>query len=336
MRLPRSRWTIAGIGALVLVVVTTLLLVRATAAVPPVAAGLAANPVVAADGSRTPWYHLNVLRDHMQFSGNPAAGPPPNDAFAGILVDLDSRRILWQRNEHEQVAPASTIKLLTSMVVLQNFRPDHLVTATPEALFTASDETRMYIDPGERLSVEELLTGLLMVSANDAADVLAINTVGMERFVAAMNAQASALGLHETHATSPVGLDDPDMHSSAYDLAVLAALDYEHWPLFRSIVATQQATLPASSLHSAFELTNVNLLLTMYPPAVGIKTGYTGNAGDCLVGMAVRDGHRLISVLLGVPGLIFSTSRELLDWGFTQEGLPTQLPSSTPAPVPPR
>jgi D-alanyl-D-alanine carboxypeptidase (penicillin-binding protein 5/6) len=124
------------------------------------------------------------------------------------------------------------------------------------------------------------------------------------------------------------------MYSSAYDLALLATLDYEHWPLFRELVDTQQTVLPASADHGAFELTNVNLLLTMYPPAVGIKTGYTGYAGDCLVGMAVRDGHRLISVLLGMQAYPFAQSRTLLDWGFTQEGLPSQLPPPTPTPAP--
>src|SRR5262249_49877457 len=161
--------------------------------------------------------------------------------------------------------------------------------------------------------------GLLMVSANDAADVLAVDTVGLEKFVAAMNAQASALGLKDTHATSPVGLDDEDMHSSAYDLAVLAAIDYDRWPLFRTIVGMQPAQLRESALHGTFDLTNVNLLLPMSPAAVGVKTGYTGNAGDCLVGMAVRDGHRLISVLLNEPNQLYSESRALLDWGFTQE-----------------
>jgi D-alanyl-D-alanine carboxypeptidase (penicillin-binding protein 5/6) len=330
MRLSRSRWTIAGIGAVVVIVLTTMLLIRPSG--PPAAARVATHRVVAGDSRKAPWYGLHLLQDHLDFTGDPSAVPPPNTAVAGILVDLDTHRILWQRNPHEQLPPASTIKLLTSMVVLQNFSPNQLITATPDALFTAGDETKMHIDPGEKLTVQELMTGLLMVSANDAADVLAVKTVGMERFVGAMNAQAAALGLRDTHATSPVGLDDPDMHSSAYDLAVLAALDYKHWPLFRNIVATEHTVLPASDLHGLFDLTNVNELLTLYPAAVGIKTGYTGDAGDCLVGMAVRDGHRLLTVVLGVPTLVFTQTRQLLDWGFTQEGLPSQLPPSAHPP----
>lgn len=330
MRLPTSRWTFAGIGAIVLALLVGVVLVRDAGG--PAAAGSSHDPV-AADPTRAPWYGLRVLNARVTFKGTPAAQPPPNDAAAGILVDLDSHRILWQRNPHEQLPPASTIKLLTSMVVLENFNVNRPITATPGALFAAGDETTMHIDPGETLTVQELMTGLLMVSANDAANVLATETVGMEKFVGAMNAQAAAVGLHDTHATSPVGLDDPDMHSSAYDLAVLATLDYTHWPVFDTIVGTAHAVLPASGQHGEFDLTSVNQLLTMYPAAVGIKTGYTGNAGNCLVGMAVRDGHRLLSVLLDEPSYIFATSRALLDWGFTQEGLATQLPPPTPSPA---
>lgn len=330
MRLPRSRWTAAGIGAIVIVVLAVLL-VHGTA---PSAARASSHPVSATDATRTPWYGLTVLRDHVVFSGAPAATGPPITATAGILVDIDTGQILWQRNPHEELPPASTIKLLTSMVVLENFPPAKLITATPDALFAGGDETTMHIDPGEKLTVQELMTGMLMVSANDAANVLATKTVGMDKFVAAMNAQAAAVGLQDTHATSPVGLDDDSMYSSAYDLAVLATLDYTHWPLFRSIVDTQQTVLPASSLHGEFDMTNVDQLLQLYPAAVGIKTGYTGNAGNCLVGLAIRDGHRLLSVLMNEPDYIFATSRTLLDWGFTQEGLPTQYPTPTPKPTP--
>ena len=331
MRLPPSRWTIAGIGVIVLALALALLLVRPAGGT---TAASASHDPVAADATRPPWYGLRVLHGHVTFTGTPAAVPPANDAASGILVDLDTHRVLWARNEHQRLPPASTIKLLTSMVVLENFNLDLPITATPGGLFAAADETTMHIDPGETLTVQELMTGLLMVSANDAADVLATETVGMEKFVAAMNAQAAAAGLRDTHATSPVGLDDPNMYSSAYDLAVLATMDYEHWPVFDTIVGTEHAVLPASPAHGNFDLTNLNQLLTMYPAAVGVKTGYTGNAGNCLVGLAVRDGHRLLSVLMDEPTYIFATSRQLLDWGFTQEGLPSQLPPPTPTAVP--
>lgn len=328
------RWALAGAGITLAVIPAAVLLRGHGPASPHTVAAAAAAQVQVVDASRPSWFGLRVLGARVRFTPERAAPshPPAITAAAGILVDADTGRILWEVNDHTQLAPASTIKLLTALVVLENFDPDQLITVTPDALFQRWDESRMGLRPGNMLSVRELITGLLTVSANDAADVLAVDTVGLERFVGAMNAEAGALGLRDTHATSPVGLDDPSMHSSAYDLAVLASVDIDHFALFRSIVATQAAVLPATALHPAFYLDNVNLLLRMYPAAVGIKTGYTGNAGACEVGMAVRDGHRLIDVLLN-GDLVYSSSKRLLDWGFTQEGLPSQLPPS-PSPSP--
>ena len=334
MPLRISRWTLAGIGAVVALVPATLLLSHGGA--PRVDADASARrPGAALDAVHQPWYGLRLLLDQDGFSDSaPEKAPPfvPN-AAAGILVDIDTHQILWQSNAHRQLPPASLIKLLTAMVVLENYKPDALITVRPDALFQAGDESKMYLKAGQTLTVAELLTGLLTVSANDAADVFAQDTVGMEKFVGAMNAQAAALGLHDTHATSPVGLDDPATYSSASDLATMAAIDYKHWALFRQVVDTQYTVLPATATHPIFYLNNLNLLLSMYPAAVGIKTGYTGDAGNCLVAMAVRNGHSLISVLLNAP-YVYGQSRKLLDWGFVQEGLPTQLPTPSPSPSP--
>lgn len=291
--------------------------------------------VAARDVAHQPWYRMQLLHDEVSFQGPGATAStqPQVSASAGILVDLDTGAILWQQSAHARLPMASTIKVLTAMVALENFASDRLVTVTQDALFQAGDESKMFLKAGQVLTIQELLSGMLMVSANDAADVIAIDTVGMERFVGAMNAQAQALGLHDTHVTSPVGLDDPDMYSSAYDLAVMAAVDEQRFPSFGDLVRTPFLFLPATAGHPAFYLNNINLLLSMYPAAVGIKTGYTGNAGACEIGMAVRDGHRLLSVLLNGQ-LVYTESRRLLDWGFVQEGLPTTLPTPTPSPTP--
>jgi D-alanyl-D-alanine carboxypeptidase (penicillin-binding protein 5/6) len=115
------------------------------------------------------------------------------------------------------------------------------------------------------------------------------------------------------------------MRASAYDLAVIAATVSRRYSLFRSIVATKVASIPATSNHPVFWLDNVNGLFQKYAPAVGIKPGWTGDAGACEVGMAVRDGHRLISVLMHGT-LVYTASARLLDWGFSREGLPALLP----------
>lgn len=267
-----------------------------------------------------PWYGLKVISAEPGLYESEAHHPPPAiNAAGGILIDVDSGRILWEQNPHRSLPPASTTKIMTALVTLQNFEPQHLVTVTAEALHQEGDETLMGLIAGERLTVEELLTGALLVSGNDAATTLAVDTVGMDNFVTAMNAQAGALGLRDSHFVSPVGLDDPEQRSSAFDLAVLARTAIDRFPIFQRLVSTPEAVLPANQTHHQYSLSNLNELLRTYPGAVGIKPGWTGNAGSCLVGMAVRGGHRLISVVLNAPFPVTQT-RGLMDWGFAEEG----------------
>jgi D-alanyl-D-alanine carboxypeptidase (penicillin-binding protein 5/6) len=298
-------------------------------------AGGAPTVNVAVNLQRNAWFDMRILTGHVTFTpAAPAAPPLTIHAAAGILVDIDAGNILWQQNAHAMLPPASTTKILTALVALENFAPSQRVTVTAAALHQAWDESKMGLKAGETLTVQELLTGMLLVSGNDAATALAVDTVGSERFVAAMNAQAAALGLHDSHFTSPVGLPDAAHYTSAYDLAAISAAAVTHLPLFADIVAMRSADLAATPDHPEFRLFTVNLLLGMYPAAVGIKPGWTAASGNCEVGMAVRDGHRLISVLLNAP-YDYSQSRRLLDWGFVQEGLPSTLPPPTALPSPP-
>jgi serine-type D-Ala-D-Ala carboxypeptidase (penicillin-binding protein 5/6) len=283
--------------------------------------------------SNAPAPPLRTLQRRVEF-GDASASHPGGPAVAtdtGILVDLDTRSIVWERNPHLSHAPASTTKVVSTLVALANFAPDRQVTITADALHQAADETVMGIHAGETYSVADLLSGMLLISGNDAATALAVDTVGMDRFVAAMNAQMGALGLHDSHFTTPVGLDDPAQVSSAYDLAAAATVALEMYPQFRQLVSTIDMQLPATPSHPAFALHNLNRLLSLYPPTVGVKPGYTGNAGPCLVAEAVREGHHMMGVLLGAPHL-YSDMRSLLDWGFTQVGLRATV---TPAPAPP-
>ncbi|MGH7723237.1 MAG: D-alanyl-D-alanine carboxypeptidase family protein [Candidatus Dormibacteria bacterium] len=294
----------------------------------------AASTQTAANLPRPAWYGMQLVRGHVQFvSAAAPAHPPVIHALGGILVDIDSNTIVWQQNAHAQLPPASTTKILTALVALQNLNLSREVTITPSDVRLAWDESRMGLLAGQTLTVSELLTGMLMVSGNDAATAIAADTVGIERFVGAMNAEVDALGLHDSHFTSTVGLQDPDQYSSAYDLAAISAAAVRHFPVFREIVAMDSADLPATAGHADLTLHSINALLDTYPAAVGIKPGWTADAGYCEVGMAVRDGHRLISVLLNAP-YAFSQSRRLLDWGFVQEGLPSTLPAPSPAPSP--
>jgi D-alanyl-D-alanine carboxypeptidase len=282
--------------------------------------------------AQTPGLDMNVANAVVSF-WTPAtmpAGAPPIQGRAGVLVDVDTGEILWEKQQDLELAPASLTKVLTSLVALENFSPGQEVTVTADALGQSSADTLMGLKAGETLTVVQLLDGMLLPSGDDAASAIAVDTVGEARFVAAMNAQVVALGLADSHFSATAGLDDPALYSSAYDLAAIADYTYRQFPLFDQIVDTRTINLPATAEHPAFHLRNLDALLQAYPAAVGIKPGWTGNAGACLIGMAVRDGHHLLAVMLSAnyPARIES---RLFDWGFQLEGLPPLLPP-TPGP----
>lgn len=276
---------------------------------------------------------LRVLHAHYTFSDQAALhrGAPDLPARTGILVDPDSGAILWERHPHRAEPPASTTKILSTLVALENLDPSQRITVTADAVQQEADETRLGEQAGDVYTVTELVQAMLMISANDSATTIAADTVGLTRFVRAMNEQVSALGLHDSRFVTPVGLDDPDQRASAYDLAVIGLAAYDHSALVRQVVGTTDLDVPATGGHVAYHLRNLDRLLTIYPPALGIKPGFTGDAGYCLVALARRDGHRLLAVLMDDPHL-YSDTRSLLEWGFGQAGL---APLDTPTPSAP-
>jgi D-alanyl-D-alanine carboxypeptidase (penicillin-binding protein 5/6) len=300
----------------------------------PLTHAAAAGPRTSPPASQ-PWFDMNVASGQSNF-WVPAVmptGAPAMQTRSGILVDMDTGEILWEHNANVELAPASMTKVLTSLIALENFNPAMDVTITPSALGQSAADTRMGLKAGETMTVLELLDGMLLPSGDDSASAIAVDTVGEARFVAAMNAQVAALGLQDSHFTNTSGLDDPGLYTSAYDLAVIAAFTYDRYPLFDHLVDTTHIDLPASADHPAFNLRNLDALLKDYPAAVGIKPGWTGNAGACLIGMAVRGGDRLLAVLMNANYPARLEAR-LLDWGFTVEGLPPLLPPPTPSPKP--
>ena len=309
-----------------------------TSRLPIAPSGVAAATRPPAPDAQAQWFDMHVASADVSFwaPSTMPLGAPTFRGRAGILVDMDTGEILWEKQPDVGLAPASLTKVLTALVALENFSPSQEVTVTADALGQSPADTLMGLKTGETLTVEELLDGMLLPSGDDAASAIAVDTVGEARFVAAMNAQVAALGLAESHFSATAGLDDPALYSSAHDLAVIAAYTYQQFPLFDQIVDTRTITLPATVLHPAFHLHNLDALLQAYPAAVGIKPGWTGNAGACLIGMAVRDGHHLLAVLLSANYPARLESR-LFDWGFQLDGLPPLLPPllpPTPAPRP--
>jgi serine-type D-Ala-D-Ala carboxypeptidase (penicillin-binding protein 5/6) len=330
LKFRRPPYARLGLAALAAVVAFGALASTSRLAIAPSAANAATRP---APDATPGWFDMHVGTGSIHFwAPSPLpAGAPAIRGRSGILVDLDTGEILWQKLPNLEVAPASLTKVLTALVALENFDPSQEVTVTSDALGQSADDTLMGLKAGQTLTVEELLEGMLLPSGDDAASAIAVDTVGESRFVAAMNAQVAALGLDDSHFTATAGLDDPGLYSSAYDLAVLADYTYQQFPLFDQIVDSRSINLPASALHPAYHLRNLDALLQDYPASVGIKPGWTGNAGACLIGMAVRGGHRLLAVLLSAnyPARLES---QLFDWGFGLEGLPPLLPpTSEPA-----
>lgn len=248
----------------------------------------------------------------------PAA--PLLTARSYLLYDYTSNQILANQNGDARMEPASLSKLMTAYLTFDALKHDTLsadqrLTVPAAATQIASGESRMLLKTGQSVTVDELLRGLIVQSANDAAITLALNIAGSEAgFVDQMNKEAKRLGMKNTHFTNAVGRPDAQHYSSAYDLALLAAAivrDYpQHYPLFSLREYTFNKVTQA----------NRNLLLWLDPYADGIKTGHTETAGYCLVGSAVRDNHRMISVLFGADSdrLRAAESQKLLNFGFQQ------------------
>ena len=246
------------------------------------------------------------------------ATPPPSsedprvDAAAAALADLDSGRVLFESGTEAPRPIASLTKVMTALLVIERTRPTEGVIVSENAAGQAGAE--LGLQPGEGLTVRDLLTALLLQSANDAAVALAEHVSGsVDTFVSEMNARAEDLGMDDTEFRSPTGLDD-NGRSTARDLLILASEAFLN-ATFADVVSTRFATVP-SETGEPRRLQNRNALLWLYDGAFGGKTGYTAAAGFCLVAAAERDGLRLAAVVLGAPEQAFDASAELLNHGF--------------------
>jgi D-alanyl-D-alanine carboxypeptidase (penicillin-binding protein 5/6) len=246
----------------------------------------------------------------------PQAMPVPAlKARAAMVIDLDANNPVYQLNPHAQLAPASLTKVITTLVALDAMHLDQVVTVPASINQLPWDSTRMGLRVGEQLTVRDLLYGLFLNSGNDAAITLAEAVTSRAAFVDRMNAKAAALGMTDSHFVNPIGLDDPAHFTSAADLAIAATVLIDRDPEVAAIASIPRITLPATATHHAYPLYNLNDLIRTYPGATGLKTGWTGKAGGCLIATATRDGRHLMVVVLGSPS-VFKEAAALLDYGF--------------------
>jgi D-alanyl-D-alanine carboxypeptidase (penicillin-binding protein 5/6) len=261
-------------------------------------------------------------------SGAPAAtaqsGAPALQARAAIVMEASTGDVLLSKHSRDRRSIASATKLMTVLVALQRTDLDDVFTAAN--YHAAPGESQIGLRPGERMSVRDLLRATLLPSANDAAAALAVGTMGStQAFVAEMNKRAAALGLRDTHFTTPVGLDDPGNYSSARDLAKLA-VRLRGYEFFRRTTDLPRATLRSGSRTRT--VINRNNLVRNVPAVNGVKTGHTNRAGFVLVGSARRAGVTVVSVVLGEPSerARDGDSLKLLRYGLNAYESVTPLP----------
>lgn len=229
-------------------------------------------------------------------------------------MTMDGSQVLWSKNADKPRAVASTIKMLNALVVMDNANLDDVVTVPKQA--ASISDGAVGLRTGQKYTVRQLLTVMLVHSANDAAEALAIHVGGSEKnFVAMMNAKAASLGLRHTRARDPHGLGKHE-RSTANDLAVIARTLMAN-PELRAIVRRQSASLPAGKGKAA-KWGTTDALLGSYPGMEGVKTGYTDPAGYVFVGAAKRNGVELLGVVMGASSSAarFTNMHALLDWGF--------------------
>ncbi|MCM3766730.1 D-alanyl-D-alanine carboxypeptidase family protein [Neobacillus niacini] len=248
---------------------------------------------------------------------------------AGLLLEMDSGKVLYEKNKHKRLFPASTTKILTALLAIENGNLDQQITVGKEVRVKTPGESTAWLREGQVLTLRELLAGLMLPSGNDAARTIAIYTAktkggqlseeeALDYFVDMMNERAKKLGAENSHFMNPNGLHHPNHYSTAHDLGLIAKAAMAN-PAFKDIVS--------SKIFSDERITyqNRNQLLDDNGPfyfegANGIKTGFTNEAGYCLVSSAERNGSRFIAVVLkSDKDNIWNDSISLLEKGFASE-----------------
>lgn len=234
-------------------------------------------------------------------------------ATSAIVMDADTRTILFAQNIDEQRPMASTTKLMTALASLREFSPTRVISIDAEDV--AVGGSSMYLLPGEEFLLKDLIKGLLIPSGNDAALTLEneFKTRGKDLIVE-MNEYALALGMNNTHFVNASGLDDEDHYSTAHDMAMLASFAIQDYTIRSSVNISETIVYSLDGVHGHY-LKSTNELLGEVEGVDGMKTGYTLGAGQCLISSVVRNGHRIVTVVLNSPDR-FAESETLIEWTY--------------------
>lgn len=250
------------------------------------------------------------------------ASPPPEligeasfpelSSYAVMAFDLDSGTILYQRNSDSKLLPASTTKIVTALVAMDHYSLEDILVVPDFAI----EGQKMRLVPGEKISVGNLIYGILVFSANDAAETLARNYPGgRESFITTMNLKVQELDLKDTLFENPTGFDGHSQYTTASDLVKITQVAIQD-PFFRKVVGTKEITVASVDGEYVHRLTNINRLVGEVDGVLGIKTGWTENARENLVTYIERDNNRVITVVLGSQDR-FGDTKALIDWIFS-------------------
>lgn len=242
-----------------------------------------------------------------------APDPPVVTASSAVLMDVASGRVLFAKDANRQRAPASLTKVMTCLLALEAGGLDETVEVTDTAASVGGSS--IWLGAGEKQTLRDLLYGLMLRSGNDAAEAVAEHLAGnASDFALLMNRRAAQIGATATHFRNPHGLPESGHYTTAADLALITREALLR-PDFRQIVATRRHVIPWPEQPWDRAVYNENRLLWLYPGADGVKTGWTEEAGRCLIGSATREGWQLVAVVLDAPEM-WTDVTQLLDWGF--------------------
>lgn len=247
----------------------------------------------------------------VKISSNP---PPEITAHSAVVMDVDSKVVIFAKEPHLKLSPASLTKIVTALVALKNYQLDDILTVSN--LYPEGAQMGLFKD--EQISVENLLYGLLLPSGNDAAFTLAENFPGgFEQFIVSMNEEVDQLGLKATHFANPTGEENGNHFSTTWDMAHLASYVVQN-PVFARIVSTKNINLSSSDQTKWHELKSTNILLGEDLGVKGVKTGWTEESGGCFIAYVERDGQKVVIVVFKSEDEYtrFDDARALINWTF--------------------
>ena len=278
---------------------------------------------------------LTALALLLPLPGKALAAEPDTDGNSAVLMDVETGTVLYEKNAHEPLPPASVTKVMTLLLIMEAIDSskigwDDPVTASESA--AAKGGSQIYLKAGETMTVSDLVKSIAVSSANDAACAMAEHIAGSESaFVELMNARAAELGMQDTHFVNCTGLDDGadavNHRTSAYDIALMSRELLKNHPDIKNYTTIWMDTIR----DGAFGLSNTNKMVRFYPGCTGLKTGFTSGAGYCLSASAQRDGMELIAVVMGCESSQSRTAacKAMLDYGFANFALYDPRPEDT-------